>query len=154
MNNVWFDVIGLGIFVFFIIRQVTPRRPSRLRFYFLPLIALYWAYHTLPHPVPRVEVWTTVISVGLSIPFAIMQAYFTRLYEQDSHWVMQGDWRYLMTWFVILALQGAIALAFKEPTLTWEISLGIAVVWGIRSVVLHLRYPQLSGILARKSGMG
>lgn len=150
MHNMLYDLIGLALFVFFIIRQLTPRRPSRLRFYFLPLIALYWSYHTLPHPVPSIEIWTTVISVGISVPFAIMQAYFTRLYEKDGQWVMQGDWRYLVSWLIIFALQVVIALVLHQPTLTWEIALGIAVVWGMRSVVLHLRYPQLSAILARK----
>lgn len=110
MPNLWYDVVGLGLLVFLIIRQVTPRRPTRLRFYLLPLLALYWAYHTLPHPVPAVQIWTTLISVGVSIPIAIMQGYFTRLYEKEGQWVLQGDWRYLVSWLVDFALQGILAV--------------------------------------------
>lgn len=151
MPNMLYDVVGLGLLVFFIIRQVTPRRPTRLRLYFLPILGLYWAYHTLPHPVPTVQIWSTLISVGVSIPFAIMQGYFTRLYEKDGQWVLQGDWRYLVSWLAIAALQGVIAVVLHQTTVvTWEIALGIAIVWGLRSVVLHLRYPQLSRILAKK----
>ena len=151
MPNMLYDVVGLGLLVFFIIRQVTPRRPTRLRFYILPILGLYWAYHTLPHAVPTVQIWSTLISVGVSIPFAIMQGYFTRLYEKEGQWVLQGDWRYLVGWLVIFALQGVIAVVLHQTTVvTWEIALGIAVVWGLRSVVLHLRYPQLSRILAKK----
>ena len=150
LPKVLYDVIGLGLFVFFIIRQVTPRRPTRFRFYILPILALVWAYHTLPHPVPSRQIWATVISVGVSIPFAIMQGYFTRLYEKEGQWVLQGDWRYLVSWLVIFALQGIIAVVLQETAVvTWEIALGIAIVWGLRSVVLQLRYPQLSRILAR-----
>lgn len=152
MPNGLYDVVGLGLLVFFIIRQVTPRPPTRLRFYILPLIALYWAYHTLPHPVPSVQIRTTLISVSVSIPFAIMQGYFTRLYEKEGQWVLQGDCRYVVSWLIIFALQGVSAiLSHQTKVVTWEIAVGIAVVWGLRSVVLHLRYPQLGMILAKKS---
>ncbi len=151
MPNLVYDVLGLTLVVFFIIRQVTPRRPTRFRFYILPILGLYWTYRTLPHPVPTVQIWVTLMSVGVSIPFAILQGYFTRLYEKDGQWVLQGDWHYLVSWLVIFALQGVIAVVLHQTTIvTWEIALGIAIVWGVRSVVLHLRYPQLSRILARK----
>lgn len=45
MPNWVYDVVGLGRLVCFIIHQVTLRRPTRLRFYILPI--LYWAYHTV-----------------------------------------------------------------------------------------------------------
>ncbi|MCY0878107.1 MAG: hypothetical protein OWU84_04085 [Firmicutes bacterium] len=151
MPNLLYDIVGLGLFVVVIIRQVTPRRPTRLRLYILPLLGLYWAYHTLPHPVPPEQIGTTLISVGVSIPFAIMQGYFTRLYEKAGQWVLQGDWRYLVSWLVIFALHGVIAVVLHQTmVITWEIALEIAIVWGLRSVVLHLRYPQLSRILAKR----
>ncbi|MCY0889238.1 MAG: hypothetical protein OWQ59_12435 [Alicyclobacillaceae bacterium] len=152
MPNIPSDIVGLAVLVYFIVRQITPKRPSRLRFYFLPAIALFWAYQSLPHPVPAVQIWTTVISIGVSIPFAILQGFFTRLYERNGVWVIQGDWRYLVSWLVIFALQGIIAVfSHQTAIVTWEIALGVAVVWGARSVVLHLRYPALREILARKS---
>ncbi len=152
MPNLMYDVLGLGLLVFFLIRQVTPRRPTRFRFYILPTLGLYWAYRTLPHPVPTVQIWVTLISIGVSIPFAILQGYyFTRLYEKEGQWMLQGDWRYLVSWLVIFALQVVISAALHQTTvITWEIALGIAIVMGLRSVMLHLRYPQLPGILAQK----
>ncbi|NMP24709.1 hypothetical protein [Sulfobacillus harzensis] len=151
MPNWLSDVIGLGLLVFFIVRQVTPRRPTRLRFYILPIVGLYWAYHTLPHPMPAVQVADALMSIAVSVPFGIMQAYFTRLYEKDGRWFLQGDWRYVVSWLVLFALHGVTAVVLHEMTaVTWVIGLEVAVVWGLRSLVLHLRYPQLSGILARK----
>jgi len=55
--------------------------------------------------VPSVQIWATLISIGVSIPFAILQGYFTQLYEKEGHWVLQGDWRYLVSWLIIFALQ-------------------------------------------------
>ncbi|PSR23671.1 MAG: hypothetical protein C7B45_02605 [Sulfobacillus acidophilus] len=52
---------------------------------------------------------------------------------------------------VVFGLQGAVAVVLHQTTpVTWEIALGIAIVWGLRSVVLHLRYPHLPRILARQ----
>lgn len=90
-TNTQYDILGLGLLLFFIIRQVTPRRPTRLRFYILPILGLYWAYYTLPHPRPWVQVQNALISLGISVPFGIMQAYFTRLYENDGQWFLRGD---------------------------------------------------------------
>lgn len=152
MPNMLYDVVGLGLLVFFIIRQVTPRRPTRLRFYILPILGLYWAYHTLPHPLPWVQVQNALISLGISVPFGIMQAYFTRLYEYDGQWFLRGDWRYIVSWLVLFALHGLTAVVLHETAaMTWVIALEVAVVWGLRSIVLHLRYPQLSRILAELS---
>ena len=153
MHNAIYDVLGLAIFVYFIIRQVSPRRPTRLRFYIMPLIGLYLAYHNLPHPVPSSQIWDAVISVAISVPFGIAQAYFTRFYQLDGQWVLQGDWRYLVSWLVLFASHLVTVLLFSAGShqvtpVTWVIALEVAVVWGLRSVVLHLRFPRLSTVLA------
>ena len=153
MQNVIYDVLGLAIFVYFIIRQVSPRQPTRLRFYIMPIIGLYLAYRNLPHPVPVSQIDDAVISVAISIPFGIMQAFFTRFYQSDGQWVMQGDWRYLVSWLVLFAIHIVTTFLLGSGThhvtpVTWVIALEVAVVWGLRSLVLHLRFPQLSQVLA------
>jgi hypothetical protein len=151
MPKILYDVLGLGLLVFFIVRQVAPRRPTRLRFYVLPIFALYWAYRTLPHPVPGAQAVEALISIGVSIPFGVMQAYFTRLYQAEDQWFLQADWRYVVSWLTLFALHAATAVFLHETAvITWIIALEVAVVWGLRSLVLHLRYPQLSRILSRK----
>lgn len=154
MHNVVYDVIGFAALIYFIIRQVTPQRPSRLRFYILPIVGLFFAYKNLPHPVPESQLWDAVTSVGISIPFGFMQAYFTRLYESGGEWLMQGDWRYVASWLALLLLRIVIAMAFgggthgAETAASWIIALEVAAIWGVRSVVLQLRYPQLQRVLA------
>lgn len=152
MHNVIYDVIGLAVLIYFIIRQVTPRHPSRLRFYILPILGLFFAFKNLPHPIPENQLWDAVISVGISIPFGVMQAYFTRLYESGGEWLMRGDGRYVASWLALLLLRILIAMATGGGThgaeTAWIIALEVAMIWGVRSVVLHLRYPHLQGVLA------
>lgn len=66
---------------------------------------------------------------------------------------MKGDWRYLVSWCVLLAMHITTTWLFR-PTpdsavvvVGWIIALEVAVVWGLRSLVLHLRYPELRTIL-------
>lgn len=145
-------LLPVAIIVYILIRQVTPRRPSRARFYVLPIVALYLAYQNFPRTLPRGQLEDAILSVVVSIPFAIMQAYFTSLYQTPEGWRMKGDWRYLASWVALFIVHIGIAYLFNPTgnplaTTTWIIALEVAVVWGLRSVVLHLRYPQLHEIL-------
>jgi hypothetical protein len=147
-SNVATNLLGLVVLGVVIGRQVTPRRPTPFRFYLLPLLALFWAYHSLPHPVPAAQVEAAWLSIGVSVPFGVMQAYFTRLVERDGQWLLQGDWRYVVSWLVLSAVHVAMAVALHETeAVTWVIALDVAVVWGLRAAVLHLRYPRLPRIL-------
>lgn len=152
------DIIGFAIVLYFIVRQVTPRKPTRLRFYLLPVIALIIAYRDFPRPtIPASQVEDAVISLILSIPFGIMQAYFTTLYQEHGHWLMKGDYRYLASWLALFVLHIATTVIFRpSPTspvvvVGWIVALEVGVVWGIRSLVLHLRYPQLASLLRPSS---
>jgi hypothetical protein len=118
-------------------------------------VALIFAAVKLPHPVPTSQIWDALISVGISIPFGIMQAHFTMLYEQDGTWYLRGDWRYVASWIALLGLKVATAFALGSTTASgpaaaeWIAALEVGVVWGLRSLVLHLRYPQLMHIMRR-----
>ncbi len=153
MNNVVVELVGAALLVYIIIRQVTPKKPRRTRFYILPIVALILAYTHLPHPVPRDQVWEAIISVGISIPFGIMQAYFTTLYQSQDQWYIKGDWRYVMSWLALFGLHlvTTLTLTGASPHSThvveWIAALEVAVVWGLRSLVLHLRYPVLRQLL-------
>ena len=154
------DLVLFAALVYFIVRQVTTRRPSRARFYVLPLIALVVAYLELPKPVPADQVWNALISVALSVVFGVAQARFTRLYQSGGIWVMQGDWRYPVSWAVLIALHAVTDAAFQAassanqhgvPFTPWIVALEVAVAWGTRSLVLHRRYPQLATVLAERA---
>ena len=152
--NVSTDLVGLIIFVYFVVRHVTPRSPSRVRFYILPIVALVVAYENLPRPaVPPGQLWEALVSVGLCLPFGVMQAYFTTLYQSDRRWLIRGDWRYLASWAALLVLHVATTLLFDPAAhgtaaiITWIIALDVAVTWALRSLILHLRYPELGSIL-------
>ncbi len=155
MHGILVAVMGFAVLVWFIVRQVTPRRPLRLRFYIMPMIALVVAAANLPHPIPGIQAWDAVISLAISIPFGIMQAHFTTLYQQDGVWYMKGDWRYVASWAALFALKFATAwmmgssLHQSFQSVEWIVALEVAVVWGLRSLVLHQRYPQLAQILVR-----
>lgn len=142
--------------IYFIIRQVTPRRPSRFRFYFLPVIALYVAYQNLPKPtIPGAQIVECGLSVLIAIGFGFLQARYTELYQENGVWLMKGDWRYLASWLVLFAFRIATIAVFDaiyhtNKVIEWIVWIEIAAVWGIRSFALHLRYPQLKNILKRE----
>ncbi len=151
------SILLFALLIYFIIRQVTPRKPSRFRFYFMPVVGVIMAYQYLPKPmVPMSQVADAVVSCAIGIVFGILQARYTRIYETDGVWMMKGDWRYLLTWVVLLIVRAAVAILFghmghtNNMVIEWIIWLEIAVVWGVRSLVLHARYPQLRAILAKK----
>lgn len=155
MHGIEGILIGLAVLIYFIVRQVTPRQPGRMRFYILPLVALVVAAVNLPHPIPQNQLWDALISVAISIPFGVMQAYFTTLYQKQGEWYIQGDWRYVVSWVVLVGLKMVTAMVVGSSahpsfqSIEWIAALEVAVVWGLRSVVLHWRYPELSQILAR-----
>ena len=148
------DLIGLLILAYFIFRQVTPRPPSRTRFYVLPIVALLIAYHDFPRPtVPPGQLIDALVSVTPSLPFGVMQAYFTTLYQSQGRWLLRGDWRYVLSWLALFALHIATTVLLRPSAghavvmVSWIAALEVAVVWGVRSLTLHLRYPELRSIL-------
>lgn len=157
-HSLLFSLLLLALLIILIIRQVSPRRPTRFRFYFMPVVGLIAAYQNLPHPVPNRQVLECLISVFIGIGFGILQANYTKVYQlQSGNWVMKGDWRYVVSWLVLFVVRAGIMFLFssaehtKDLTVEWIIWVEIAVVWGMRSLVLHIRYPELKSILAKRS---
>ncbi len=156
-HSLLMSIILLALLIFVIVRQLTPRRPTRFRFYFMPVVSLIADYQNLPHPVPSIQVLECVISVVIGIGFGVLQAGYTKVYKsQDENWVMQGDWRYAISWIVLFVVRAVIMIFFssaehtKNIAVEWIIWVEIAAVWGGRSLVLHIRYPQLRTVLAKK----
>lgn len=157
-HNLLMSAIVFVLLIYFILRQVTPRRPTRFRFYFMPIVGLIEAYQNFPRPnVPVIQILECLISVAIGIGFGLLQARYTKVYESNNEWVMRGDWRYVVSWILLFAIRAAIMFLFgsvehtKNIAVEWIIWVEIAVVWGVRSLVLHIRYPQLKEILVKKS---
>lgn len=152
------SVLVLALLIYFIVRQVSPRRPTRFRFYFMPIVGLIEAYQNFPRPnIPLIQVIECLISIAIGIGFGVLQARYTRVYESNNEWVMRGDWKYVVSWILLFVVRAAIMVLFgsvehtKYLAVEWIIWVEIAVVWGVRSIVLHIRYPQLKEILAKNS---
>ena len=91
----------------------------------------------------------------IAIGFGFLQARYTELYQENGVWLMKGDWRYVASWLFLFAVRIAVIAVFgaifhTKNVIEWILWIEIAVVWGIRSFALHLRYPQLRNILKRE----
>ncbi|GGH84605.1 ABC-type proline/glycine betaine transport system permease subunit [Pullulanibacillus pueri] len=158
LHSVFTSILMFGLVIVIISRQLKPRSLNRFRFYIMPIIAFFMAYENLPRPtVPDFQLIECLISVIIGIGFGILQARSTKVYQVNGAWVMQGDWRYLITWVALLAIRIVCMLIFnhfdhsQNKVVEWIIWIEIAVVWGVRSLMLGLRYPQIRGALARQN---
>lgn len=150
-------LIVLAIIVFVIVRQLRPRKLSRFSFIGMPIIALIAASQNLPHPtIPPIEVLECAVTIVVGIACGAVQAFFTRVFEQDGEWYAQGGWPYLATWVVLIAVRLLISLIFGlvahvSMHTTWIIWVDIAAAWGMRAFVLYLRHPHLGAVIARSN---
>ena len=156
-HSIFTSLIVLIVLVFFIVRQLQPRKPTRFRFYFMPIIALIAAYENFPKTnVPSTQLLECLVSVLIGIGFGILQARFTKVFQSEGNWYMQGDWKYVTSWLFLIVVRFVIVMIFnyydpsKNMVVEWIIWIEIAVVWGVRSLVLMLQYPQLHKALERR----
>jgi len=149
------SVLITAAVVYFIVRQVTPRPPSRLRLYILPILAIYEAYQSLPRPeVPKIQLLECLLSILVAIVFGFLQARYTKVYQENGVWLLRGDWRYLVTWLLLLVGRLLVAWGFsamfgESTMIEWILWTEVAVVWGTRSLLLLRRYPELIPALKR-----
>ena len=156
-HSIFTSLIVLIVLVFFIVRQLQPRKPTRFRFYFMPIIALIAAYENFPKTnVPSSQLLECLVSVLIGIGFGILQARFTKVFQSEGNWYMQGDWKYVTSWLFLIVVRFVIVMVFnyyvpsKNMVVEWIIWIEIAVVWGVRTLVLMLQYPQLHKALERR----
>ncbi|GGE43608.1 hypothetical protein GCM10011391_22960 [Pullulanibacillus camelliae] len=156
LHVIFTSMLMFALLIVFIFRQLQPRQPTRLRFYIMPVIAIIVAYERLPRPiVPEIQIIEGILSVIIGIGFGVLQARYTKVYHVNGEWLMKGDWKYLLTWLGLFAMRMIIMVVFnhidhgKSMVVEWIIWAEIAVVWGVRSLLLMLRYPQLRSVLAR-----
>ena len=149
-------IIGL-VLIWAIVRQVLPRRVNRFPFIFLPIIGIFEAVQSLPQPViPVSQLLEAAVAISISIVIGAWQAHVTTVYtESDGQVYMRGGWIYLLLWIFLFASRIVTDIVFPHPgksfsSVTWIIWSELAVVWGVRGIVLYLKHPEVRAQLMRR----
>lgn len=142
-------IVGV-ILIWAISRQILPRKVSRVPFIILPIIGIYEAVKSLPQPViPANQLLEAVVALSISIVIGFLQAQVTSVYtESDGQVYMKGGWRYLGLWVILIAVRIGTDVAFHQPGTSfsyagWILWADLAVVWGIRGLILYVKHPEV-----------
>lgn len=139
-------------------RQVLPRRVTRVPFVVLPIVGLFEMTRYLPHPtIPANQLAECVVSVLLSAVAGLLQGLVTNVYTAaDGQVYMRGGWKYLVLWLGLIATRLIVGFlfngaSFHYESVLWIIWADLAVVWGVRGILLYTRYPEIRTQLANAS---
>jgi hypothetical protein len=151
-------VLVLAIIVFAIARQTLPRRVSRIQFLIVPIIALYEAYHSLPHvTIPLRDGLECVFVLITALIAGSIQALTVRVYYKESVLYTQGGWMTIIAWLGFAVARTLIGIVFQGADYfssygshSWIIWTGVAVTFGTRSAILYLRHPEIRHALTKE----
>ncbi len=151
-------IVGL-VLIWAIVRQILPRKVSRFPFIILPIIGVYEAVKSMPQPViPAHQLLEAAIALSISVVIGFLQAHVTTVYtESDGQVYMRGGWLYLGLWILLIASRVVTDIAFQQPGqpgssfagVGWILWADLAVVWGIRGIVLCVKHPEIRSQLSQ-----
>jgi hypothetical protein len=152
------SLIIVAIVIFAIGRQVMPQRIRRLSFVFLPLVAAYEAYRSLPRPViPIPQIVECVILVAAALAVGVVQSAYTRVYFKNNQLYMQGGFVTLIAWVALMIIRFIVAFMFQGVSVftsyhnfEWILWAAVAAAFGSRSLILYMRHPEIAKALAEE----
>jgi membrane protein CcdC involved in cytochrome C biogenesis len=156
INPIFIPILIAALVIWVIFRQLRARKVSRLQMILLPLIAAYEAFQTRPQVIEH-QTWTEfAVTIMLAIAVGFGQAYTTRIMYKDGVLYTKGGAAYLILWIVLLAGRILIKLGFEGVdglrnmhSKEWLIFAGIAIAWGLRSLLLYVRHPEIRAELGK-----
>ncbi|QSO53946.1 DUF1453 family protein [Alicyclobacillus curvatus] len=139
------------IILFVIARQLFPKRVTRMTLYGLPILAAYGAIRSLPYPtIPPSEVVEAAVTILLSMLAGYLQTRDTKLIQRPDGIYYRGGWIYVTTWFGLLIARFLVEISFQGiqgvtnvSSHEWILYLDVAIAWGMRSLMLVLRHPEI-----------
>ncbi len=147
------------IVIWVISRQLRPRKLSKLTLFLLPVIALYFASQNLPHgDLPTYQIAEFILIVGVAILGGIVQARYTRVYQDGDQLYIQGNKITLFAWLLLIAVRFGINFAFyalfapagSPFSVLWILWIGVAVMFGTRNVLLYRNHSAVREMLVNR----
>lgn len=150
MNNSLTALLIIIAILFVIFRQFRARKVSRTGFILLPVIAAYEAFNMMPKSLSSTEWAELGVTALLAVFIGSCQGLFTRLETRSGVLYIKGGLIYFLLWVVLLAGRITIRFIFEGTQgfsnfagSEWLIFAGIALAWGIRSIVLYRLHPEI-----------
>ncbi|GKT03662.1 hypothetical protein [Furfurilactobacillus entadae] len=117
----WTVILSLLVLFYFIQGQFAFERPTRLRYWVLPIFALVMFSQTFK--VTAANVWIAVAMVGLGIIIGILQGRYATIRpllgaSGEARVEVKGGWLYLAGWAVMLIVQLGMEVIFAHHALT------------------------------------
>ncbi|WP_173927841.1 hypothetical protein [Bacillus thuringiensis] len=139
--------------IYFIWRQMTPRKVRRVDLFIIPIVAAIKAYKTMPYDLSWNIQGEALALFILSLAIGIWQGGATRVYNKDGFIYIKGGAQYLIAWVCLIVGRVLITVVcegginFSSGWLMWAC---IGITWGVRSAILYLRHPEIGTVLNKK----
>lgn len=145
-------LIIVAVIVYAIVKQFMAKPVRRSGFVIFPLLALVEACESYRKAaVTQQQLLECAAMIALALAAAAVQAINTEIFYQDNQLYMRSKIIAVVTWAAYFLARVGLRLVFPK-TGEWIIWLGIAVIFGARSVILMMKYPEITQALSRRSG--
>lgn len=144
----------IAIIVFIVSRQLRAKPVKKWTFVILPILAMYEVFQTFPREAVPTSQWIECILVVVGAFVAgTIQAWYSKVYVQNHVVYIKGTTITLITWSAFIAFRVLLGFAFGEFStgfhrIPWILWIGIAVIFGTRSLILYAKSPEIKMIFA------
>lgn len=149
--NLLTTLIAVVVFIYVIVKQFMAKPVRMFGFVIVPLLALYKVYDSFPKTdIPKSQMVECVIMFCLALASAIIQAMFTEVFYQDDRLYMRSKLVAVVTWAIYFLVRIGLRFLYHS-TGSWMMWLGMAVIFGVRSLILYIRFPEIGKTLSQRS---
>lgn len=143
-------LIIVALFLYAIVKQFLAKPIRKFSFVIFPLLALYEAYDSYPKiTVSNNQFNECAVIIALAFASAVIQALNTEVFYKDNRLYMRSKIIAVLTWAVYFFVRIGLRFVFNS-TGTWIMWLGIAVIFGARSLILLIKYPEIGQALSER----
>jgi len=153
IENIIPIVIVIAVIIFFVYRQIRPRKISQKGLIIIPAIILFLLLQSLPtfHPT-QTELIDTVIMSIVTIIFGLLACRELHIYQGSTGKAMaKGSWKYFLWWVAALVIKVILSIVFHETSSSSlneiEIYLPIFFLTTTRNAYIYWRTKKLGLIL-------
>ena len=148
--NLATTLIVIAAFVYAITKQFMAKPVKAFSFAIVPLLALYEVFDSLPKTAAtKSQMAECAVMVFLALAAAILQAAFTEVFYQGERLTMRSKPVAVITWAVYFLIRIGLRFFYQSKE-SWMMWLGMAVIFGARSFILYLRFPEIGKALSQR----
>lgn len=148
--NLMTTLIAAAVFIYAIAKQFTAKPVKMFGFVIVPLLALYKVYDSFPQTsIPRSQMVECTVLVLLALASAVIQSMFTEVFYQNDQLYMRSKLIAVVTWAVYFLARIGLRFLYHN-TEYWMMWMGMAVIFGARSLILLFRFPEIGRALSQR----